>query len=128
MRPGGTPRGSEPSAATGSSAAGAPRPLSCAARRSPSRGHRDRSRPRRRHHGRALLPAAVYGCHAFHRERFLRVARRHTSDVTRHFAGRDGDLLVLDIAGGEGYDCLAPFLGLPVPHEPFPHHNRVNRR
>ncbi|WP_146166703.1 sulfotransferase family protein [Streptosporangium nondiastaticum] len=73
-----------------------------------------------------FLRSAVYGCHAFHRERFLRVARRHTAEVLRHFAGRDGDLLVLDITDGQGYERLAPFLGLPVPDEPFPHHN--NRR
>ncbi len=70
-----------------------------------------------------FLRSAVYGARAFHRERFLRVARRHTAEVLRYFSGRDRDLLVLDVAGGQGYERLAPFLGLPVPDEPFPHHN-----
>ncbi|MBB5936429.1 sulfotransferase family protein [Streptomyces zagrosensis] len=72
-----------------------------------------------------FLRAAVYGCHDFRPERFRRVARQHTSEVTRHFAGRNEDLLTLDIAAGQGYERLAPFLGLPVPDEPFPHCNRT---
>ncbi|SPE49447.1 hypothetical protein SNS2_1134 [Streptomyces netropsis] len=72
-----------------------------------------------------FLRAAVYGCHAFHPERFRRVARRHAAEAARHFAGRDDDLLVLDIAAGQGYERLAPFLGVPVPDEPFPHRNRT---
>lgn len=69
-----------------------------------------------------FLRAAVYGCYAFHPERFRRIARQHAAEVARHFAGRD-DLLVLDIAAGQGYERLAPFLGLPVPGELFPRHN-----
>ncbi|MFE4514240.1 sulfotransferase family protein [Kitasatospora sp. NPDC056783] len=67
-----------------------------------------------------FLRAAVYGCHAFHPERFRRVYRRHVADVTRYFADREDDLLVLDVVAGEGYERLAPFLGAPVPDEPFP--------
>ncbi|MFF7725345.1 sulfotransferase family protein [Streptomyces sp. NPDC008001] len=70
-----------------------------------------------------FLRSAVYGCHAFCRERFRGVARRHVAGVLRHFAGRDDDLLVLDVAAGEGYERLAPFLGAPVPAEPFPRRN-----
>jgi Sulfotransferase domain len=40
------------------------------------------------------------------------------------FAGRPGDLLVLDVVGGEGWERLCPFLGLAVPAAPFPHVNR----
>ncbi|MFJ8473699.1 sulfotransferase family protein [Kitasatospora sp. NPDC094011] len=67
-----------------------------------------------------FLRTAVYGCHAFHRERFRRVYRRHVADVARYFAEREDDLLVLDIVGGEGYERLAPFVGVPVPDRPFP--------
>ncbi|MFE4356400.1 sulfotransferase family protein [Kitasatospora sp. NPDC056800] len=68
-----------------------------------------------------FLRAAVYGCHAFHAERFRGVYRRHVAEVARYFADRADDLLVLDVVGGEGYERLAPFLGVPVPDEPFPH-------
>jgi hypothetical protein len=40
--------------------------------------------------------------------------------VREHFADRPGDLLVLDITAGEGWDRLCPFLGLPEPGVPFP--------
>ncbi|MEH6379728.1 sulfotransferase family protein [Streptomyces sp. KLMMK] len=74
-----------------------------------------------------FLRAAVYASHAFDPERFRTVARRHTAEVLRHFAGRPGDLLVLDITAGQGYERLAPFLGVPVPDGPFPHTNAYAR-
>ena len=70
---------------------------------------------------RRFLRAAVYGSYEFHPERFRRVYRRHVAEVTRYFEGRPGDLLVLAITAGEGYEKLAPFLGVAVPDEPFPH-------
>ena len=39
---------------------------------------------------------------------------------SRDFAGRPSDLLVLDIAAGDGWGQVCPFLGLPVPDAPFP--------
>lgn len=44
----------------------------------------------------------------------------HTARVRAYFADRPDDLLVIDIAAGEGWDRLCPFLGLPVPDAPFP--------
>lgn len=44
----------------------------------------------------------------------------HERRVRAHFAGRPADLLVLDIPAGDGWERLCPFLGLPVPPEPFP--------
>jgi hypothetical protein len=43
--------------------------------------------------------------------------------VIDHFSGRPDSLLVLDVAGGEGWDRLTPFLGLRAPEIPFPHVN-----
>ncbi|GHE02827.1 sulfotransferase family protein [Streptomyces alanosinicus] len=71
-----------------------------------------------------FLRAAVYACLEFDEDRFRRVYRRHVDSVRRYFADREEDLLVLDIAAGEGYERLAPFLGLPIPDEPFPHQGR----
>jgi Sulfotransferase domain len=67
-----------------------------------------------------FLRAAVYGSYEFDEQRFRRVYQRHVEGVTRYFAGRERDLLVLDIAAGQGYERLAPFLGVPVPRQPFP--------
>jgi hypothetical protein len=70
---------------------------------------------------RRFLRAAVYGTYDFEPERFRYVYRKHVDDVRRHFADKPGRLLELNIAGGQGWDELCPFLGRPVPDQPFPH-------
>ncbi|MDQ3033702.1 MAG: hypothetical protein M3Y87_14895 [Myxococcota bacterium] len=70
---------------------------------------------------RRFLRAAVYASYEFDEARFLRAHRRHVESVKRYFEGRPDDLLVLDIAAGEGYERLAPFLGVALPEQPFPH-------
>ena len=57
------------------------------------------------------------------RERFLRAYRRHVAEVREYFADRPGDLLEMDICGGDGWEMLAPFLGRAIPSAPFPHRN-----
>lgn len=57
-------------------------------------------------------------------EGWTRQYREHHERVLAHFAGRPGDLLVMDIPGGDGYEVLCPFLGHPVPDRPFPWRNR----
>jgi hypothetical protein len=49
--------------------------------------------------------------------------QRHLDQVRDWFRGRDDDLLVLDIEGGDGWERLAPFLGRPAPNVPFPRGN-----
>jgi hypothetical protein len=44
----------------------------------------------------------------------------HVHRVRAYFADRPGDLLVMDIAAGDGWGVLCPFLGLPTPDTPFP--------
>lgn len=44
---------------------------------------------------------------------------RHHRRVRSYFADRP-ELLELDIPGGDGWDKLAPFLGLVAPDQPFP--------
>lgn len=70
---------------------------------------------------RRFLRAAVYGSYDYAPERFSRVYDEHVARVRRYFADRPGDLLELDICGGEKWERLAPFLGLDVPDAPFPH-------
>ena len=70
---------------------------------------------------RRFLRAAVYASYEFDEARFVRAYQRHVENVKRYFADRPGDLLVLEIANGDGYEKLAPFLGVPVPEQPFPH-------
>lgn len=44
----------------------------------------------------------------------------HYGAALEYFAGRN-DLLQIDVTKGEGWEKLCPFLGVPVPHVPFPH-------
>lgn len=48
----------------------------------------------------------------------------HHAAVHAHFAERPGDLLVLDLGAGDGWEALCPFLGVPVPDAPFPWEGR----
>lgn len=47
----------------------------------------------------------------------------HNAEVQAYFADRPGRLLIMDLAKDDGWDVLCPFLGKPVPAEPFPHRN-----
>ena len=44
----------------------------------------------------------------------------HEHRVLDHFADRPDDLLVMDIAAGDGWERLCPFLDTPLPDDPFP--------
>ncbi|MGK5733146.1 sulfotransferase family protein [Streptomyces sp. URMC 124] len=70
---------------------------------------------------RRLFQERVCGGHGFDRERLARVYDAGTARVRAYFAGRPGELLVLDVCGGEGWEKLAPFLGRRAPAAPFPH-------
>ena len=65
--------------------------------------------------------AVLYGVTHFSEARFRFVHADHHRRVMAYFAGREGDLLVLDITAGDAWDKLCPFLGVPKPDRPFPH-------
>ena len=67
--------------------------------------------------------AATYGAIEFSRERFSYVYDTHARNIRDYFRERPGDLLVMDICAGEGWEQLCPFLGLAAPPRPFPHAN-----
>lgn len=54
--------------------------------------------------------------------------RDHYQAVTEYFADRPQDLLIMNICEGDGFELLAPFLGLPIPNEAFPHKNVSNTK
>jgi len=70
-----------------------------------------------------FISACVYGSVGFSRQRFLYAYETHRRNVESYFRERPGDLLVLDICGGEGWEALCPFLGVEIPEIPFPHAN-----
>lgn len=69
----------------------------------------------------------VYGSETFDHSLFSDTYDRYHNEVKRHFAGRGGSLLILDLCGGEGFEKLCPFLGKEIPHEPFPHSKKNSR-
>jgi hypothetical protein len=74
---------------------------------------------------RRLVIRTVYGVERFDRAAFAAARARHLESVRSRFRDRPGTLLVLDICAGEGWDKLCPFLGLPVPANPFPWEHRL---
>lgn len=78
------------------------------------------------------MQAFIYGedaaAPAGNKDRYLEVYSRHERFVRAWFADRPGDLLVLNLETGDGWAELCPFLGAPVPAEPFPQKNRADDR
>lgn len=68
----------------------------------------------------STLRRQAYGTEEFDETMFSEAYDRHVAAVFSYF-GHRLDLLVIDVAAGEGWDTLCPFLGLPVPDVPFPH-------
>jgi hypothetical protein len=65
-----------------------------------------------------------YGCPKGNEEVYLKRYDEHNREVDEYFRNRPGDLLVMDLAKGEGWEKLCPFLGAAIPDKPFPHANR----
>jgi hypothetical protein len=76
----------------------------------------------------AFVRAVVFGTVGFNPDRFSYVYDTHERNVREYFKDRPGDLLILDICGGDGWDALCEFLGLPVPPVPFPHERKGDNR
>lgn len=81
--------------------------------------------------GRNTTPMREYiygvGCPEGNEETYLRRYEQHNREVVEYFRGRD-DLLVMDFERGDGWERLCPFLGKPVPEEPFPHINKTDAK
>ncbi len=65
----------------------------------------------------------LYGTNVFDEPRFVGGYERFVAGVLDYFRDRPRDLLVMDIAAGDGWDKLCPFLGRAVPDVPFPKAN-----
>jgi len=69
----------------------------------------------------------LYESVTFDKKKFVAAYNRHHADVRRYFANRPHDLLEMNIIEGDGWEKLCPFLGLQLPHTPFPHLNHGER-
>lgn len=68
----------------------------------------------------------TYGTEKFDEYMYSNAYDRHLNSVNQYFAGRQTDLLTLDICDGEGFEKLCPFLGKPIPERPFPLKNSIS--
>ncbi|MDZ7755181.1 sulfotransferase family protein [Rhodohalobacter sp.] len=53
-------------------------------------------------------------------ELYLKRFREHYRDVQAYFEGREQDLLVMDLIGGDKWEKLCPFLEEPIPDKASP--------
>ncbi len=68
------------------------------------------------------------GCPEGNEEIYIKRFNRHYEEVREYFKERPQDLLVLDMAKGDGWEKLCPFLGVDIPANPFPHANKASSR
>lgn len=66
------------------------------------------------------------GCPAGHEEIYVERYERHNREVVEYFSARPDDLLIIDLPNNDGWSRLCPFLGHPIPDEPFPHANKAS--
>ena len=65
----------------------------------------------------------LYGTVTFDEEKFRYGYKKFTESVLEYFKDRPGDLLVIDISKGEGWEKLCPFLNKPKQNTIFPKSN-----
>jgi 3'-phosphoadenosine 5'-phosphosulfate (PAPS) 3'-phosphatase len=65
----------------------------------------------------------LYGTDVFDEQKFSRGYEEFVEKALKFFENRRHDLLVIDIAAGEGWEKLCAFLGKPIPDIPFPKAN-----
>jgi 3'-phosphoadenosine 5'-phosphosulfate (PAPS) 3'-phosphatase len=65
----------------------------------------------------------LYGTNQFDEAKFSAGYDRFVAGVLDYFKSRPGDLLVMNVTAGEGWEKLCSFLGQAVPEAPFPKAN-----
>lgn len=67
----------------------------------------------------------LYGALSYDEQLFTEAYERHLHDVQSYFEGRENDLLVMNIVGGDDWETLCPFLQKDIPDVPFPHTHKT---
>ena len=85
-----------------------------------------------KHFGRNETPMRSWiygvGCPEGNEAIYVKRFGDHIKEVRRYFLDRPQDLLVLDLAKGDGWEKLCPFLGADNPGIKFPHANKASNR
>jgi 3'-phosphoadenosine 5'-phosphosulfate (PAPS) 3'-phosphatase len=65
----------------------------------------------------------LYDCTVFDEQKFRKGYENFVNGVMEYFSDRPGDLLVMDVSAGDGWEKLCPFLDRGIPGIPFPKAN-----
>ena len=52
----------------------------------------------------------TYGRQSYDRDAYIEAYRKHHAEIEAYFLSRPGDLLKMNIVGGDGWDLLCPFI------------------
>jgi len=77
---------------------------------------------------RALIYGEDYAHPAGNETCYIHRYEQHNQAVLDYFKHRPEQLLVLELAEGEGWEKLCPFLNKSIPDCPFPHENNSRMR
>jgi hypothetical protein len=85
-----------------------------------------------KHFGRKETPMRTWiygvGCPEGNEEIYLKRYEAHNQEVLEYFKDRPDDLLIMNLAEGDGWEPLCSFLGKEIPAAPFPHANKATDR
>ena len=85
-----------------------------------------------RHFGREETPMRTWiygiGCPEGNEDTYVKRFEDHNREVLNYFKNRPQDLLVMDLAKGDGWDKLCIFLEVAIPNIAFPHANKASDR
>ena len=68
------------------------------------------------------------GCPLGNEEIYLKRYNDHNEEVLAYFKDRPDSLVIMDLAKGDGWDKLCPFLNCKIPSGSFPHANKAQSR
>lgn len=81
---------------------------------------------RRKTHMRKWIYGA--GCPKGNEDIYLKRFKKHNAEVRHYFENRPDDLLIMNLAKGDGWDELCDFLNKDIPEREFPHVNTSMER
>lgn len=68
----------------------------------------------------------TFGCITFQRERFSYIYDLHVKNAKNYFCNRSHDFLLLPLETEDKWEKLCPFLGKPIPNQPYPYGHKYS--
>lgn len=87
------------------------------------RNHYRRYPASKRYKAQLKFRMRFWGTTRFNERVMQKKYHKHYQNVLKYFKGREEDLLIINIVGGEGWKALCPFLGKKISRKKFPKEN-----